>query len=52
MTVNNIQSAIREYHPKYPVTANSYPTFLYARGQYDAKNPSKGLFKGELLLKV
>jgi len=49
---NSIRSAIREYHPKYPVTANAYPTFLYARGQYDTENPSKGLFKGELLVKV
>ncbi|KIM63114.1 hypothetical protein SCLCIDRAFT_83824, partial [Scleroderma citrinum Foug A] len=48
----SIQSAICEYHPKFPVTANTYPTFLYGKGQYDAKNPSKGLFKGELLLKA
>ena len=51
-TGNSIWSAIREYHPKFPVIANTYPTFLYGKGQYDAKNPSKGLFKGELLLKV
>jgi len=49
---NSIHSAIREYHPKYPVTAHTYPAFVYLRGQYDPMNPSKGLFKGELLVRV
>ncbi|KIM55161.1 hypothetical protein SCLCIDRAFT_135221, partial [Scleroderma citrinum Foug A] len=47
-----IWSAIREYHPKFPVTADTYPTYLYPGGQYDARNPSKGLFKGELLIRA
>lgn len=48
----SIRSAIREYHPKYPVTAHTYPAFVYLRGQYDPINPSKGLFKGELLVRA
>ncbi|KIM60062.1 hypothetical protein SCLCIDRAFT_125019, partial [Scleroderma citrinum Foug A] len=48
----SIWSAIREYHPKFPVTADTYPTYLYPSGQYDARNPSKGLFKGELLIRA
>jgi len=49
---NSIWSAIREYHPKYLVTAHTYLAFVYLRGQYDPMNPSKGLFKGELLVRV
>ncbi|KIM56230.1 hypothetical protein SCLCIDRAFT_35439, partial [Scleroderma citrinum Foug A] len=48
----SIRSAIHEYHPKYPVTANTYPAFLYTNGQYDPTSPSKGLFKGELLVRA
>jgi len=48
---DSVRAAIREYHPKYPVTANMYPAFLYD-GHYDPKNPSKGLFQGEYLVKV
>ncbi|KIM64909.1 hypothetical protein SCLCIDRAFT_23269 [Scleroderma citrinum Foug A] len=47
-----IWSAIREYHPKYPVTAHTYPAFVYLKGQYDPINPSKGIFKGELLVRA
>ena len=47
----SVWSAIRECHPRYPVTTNMYSAFLYD-GYYDPKNPSKGLFQGKYLLKV
>ena len=43
---------IRDMHPNFIVTANSWPTFLYADYKYDPTDPSKGLFKGTILLKV
>ncbi|KAF9236118.1 hypothetical protein BU15DRAFT_50543, partial [Melanogaster broomeanus] len=43
---------IRGFHPKFLVTAYQWPKFLYKGGTYDRTNPSKGLFKGELLLKA
>lgn len=46
------RAAIRDYHPNYAVTAHMWPSFLYAKGQYDPENPSNGLFKGELLVRV
>ena len=48
---DSVRSAIRECHPRYPVTTNMYPAFLY-EGHYDLQNPSKGLFKGTYLLRV
>ncbi|KAG6371324.1 hypothetical protein JVT61DRAFT_9617, partial [Boletus reticuloceps] len=42
---------IREFHPDYLVTAQSWPAFLYAGGQFDPNNPDNGLFKGEILEK-
>ncbi|KAH7902940.1 hypothetical protein BJ138DRAFT_1199236, partial [Hygrophoropsis aurantiaca] len=43
---------IRNYHPDYLVTANSYPRFLYEGGKYYSDNPSNGLFKGDILVKA
>ena len=48
---DSVWSVIRERHPKYPVTADMYPAFLY-EGYYDPANPSKGLFQGNYLVKV
>ena len=48
---DSVRSAIRKYHPKYPVTAHMYPTFLYDN-YYNLRNSSKGLFQGEYLVKV
>ncbi|KAF9224087.1 hypothetical protein BS17DRAFT_704328, partial [Gyrodon lividus] len=47
-----MRAAIRDYHPYFLVTAFSWPRYLYQNGVYDPRNPSKGLFRGELLLKV
>ncbi|KAG2347683.1 hypothetical protein BDR05DRAFT_875480, partial [Suillus weaverae] len=44
--------AIRNYHPDYRVTCYSWPSYLYKDGRYDPTNPTKGLFKGELLVKA
>lgn len=43
---------IRDMHPDFIVTANSWPTFLYEDYKYDLTDPTKGLFKGSILLKV
>ena len=51
MTLDSVRSAIREHHPRYPITANMYPAFLY-EGYYDPANPSKGLFQGGYLVRV
>ncbi|KAF8447782.1 hypothetical protein L210DRAFT_3391365, partial [Boletus edulis BED1] len=47
-----IRNAIRKYSQNYPVTAYMWPTFLYAKGQYQRNRPSVDLFKGELLLRA
>ncbi|KIJ58630.1 hypothetical protein HYDPIDRAFT_102297, partial [Hydnomerulius pinastri MD-312] len=47
-----VHAAIREYHPDFSVTGYSWPMFLYPKGHYDPGHPSKGLFKGELLLRA
>ncbi|KAG1830809.1 hypothetical protein EV424DRAFT_1343337 [Suillus variegatus] len=47
-----VREAIRNYHPDYRVTSYSWPSYLYRDGHYDPKNPKKGLFKGELLVKA
>ncbi|KIK14702.1 hypothetical protein PISMIDRAFT_116539, partial [Pisolithus microcarpus 441] len=46
----DIRTAIREFHPDFRVTAHSWPSFLYADGEYDAAMPAKGLFKGKYLI--
>ncbi|KAG1893345.1 uncharacterized protein F5891DRAFT_963076, partial [Suillus fuscotomentosus] len=47
-----IQLSIRDYHPDFHITACSWPLFLYKDGCYNPQNPTKDLFKGELLVKV
>lgn len=49
---DSIQQGIRDYHPDYRVMAHSWPAFLYRDERYDPLNPTDGLFKGKLLLKV
>ncbi|KAI6112823.1 hypothetical protein F5141DRAFT_1002951, partial [Pisolithus sp. B1] len=46
----DVRAAIKEYHPDFHVTADSWPSFLYADGKYDLKNPARGLFKGKYLV--
>jgi hypothetical protein len=36
----------------YPWPHCSWPAFLYKDEQYDSQNPTNGLFKGHLLVKV
>lgn len=43
---------IRNYHPDYLVTADSWPLFLYKNEHYDPENPVKGLFKNMFLVKA
>ncbi|KAF8131920.1 hypothetical protein EV363DRAFT_1449624 [Boletus edulis] len=46
------RAKIRDMHPDFVVTANSWPKFLYEDYTYDPTNPSKGLFKGSMSFKV
>ncbi|KAI9454727.1 hypothetical protein HD554DRAFT_2031225 [Boletus coccyginus] len=46
------RAGIRNFHPDFLVTADSWPAFLYEGEKYDPQNPSKGLFKNHLLLKA
>lgn len=43
---------IRNFHPDYLVTADSWPHFVYKNDMYDPKDPVKGLFKNAMLMKV
>ena len=43
---------ISDLYSNFIVTANSWPIFLYEDYKYDPTDPSKGLFKGSILLKV
>lgn len=49
---NSVCTSIQEYHPDFRVTAFSWPRFLYTGHVYDLNEPSKGLFQGDLLVKV
>ncbi|KIK21883.1 hypothetical protein PISMIDRAFT_103324, partial [Pisolithus microcarpus 441] len=49
---SNDTAHIRNFHPDYLVTANSWPHFLYKDEIYDPKDPVKGLFKNKLLVQA
>ncbi|KAG1845188.1 hypothetical protein F4604DRAFT_1937083 [Suillus subluteus] len=46
------QEGIRNYEHDFQVTAHSWPTFMYKDGRYDREDPTKGLFKGALLVRT
>ena len=43
---------IHELHPDFLIIVQSWPAFLYAGCEFNSNNPSKGLFKGKILVKV
>ncbi|KAG6379318.1 hypothetical protein JVT61DRAFT_11775 [Boletus reticuloceps] len=43
---------MRDWDPKFLITAHSWPRFLYKDGRYDPANPAEGLFQGILLVKA
>jgi hypothetical protein len=47
-----VRNNIREGHPDYVVTADSWPSFLYPRAKGDVNNMDSGLFRSAILLKV
>ncbi|KAG1847251.1 hypothetical protein C8R48DRAFT_677597 [Suillus tomentosus] len=51
-TDTRTKEGIRNYEPTFQVTAHSWPTFLYKDGKYDHEDPTKGLFKGALLVRA
>ncbi|KAG2132877.1 uncharacterized protein EDB93DRAFT_1093655 [Suillus bovinus] len=46
------QDEIRNYDHNFQVTAHSWPTFMYQDGRYDREDPTRGLFKGALLVRT
>jgi hypothetical protein len=50
--LRSVRASIQDYHPDFRITACSWPSFLYEDGDYDPQNPTKGLLKGKLLVKV
>ena len=46
------RNKIRDWDPKYLVIANMWPWFLYEEHTYDPNEPTKGLFKGPMLIQV
>ncbi|KAG1841182.1 hypothetical protein C8R48DRAFT_620395 [Suillus tomentosus] len=46
------KKGIRNYEPDFQVTAHSWPAFLYCNSKYDPDDPTKGLFKGVLLVRT
>jgi hypothetical protein len=50
--VLSVQTHIRDGHPDYIVTADSWPAFLYPKGKGDILDVEKGLFRSAILLKV
>jgi hypothetical protein len=47
-----VRNNIREGHPDYTVTADSWPSFLYPRAKGDVNDIERGLFRSAILLKV
>lgn len=47
-----VRNNIREGHPDYIVTADSWPSFLYPWANGDVNNMEGGLFRSAILLKV
>jgi hypothetical protein len=52
LTDLRVRKNIREGHPNFMVTAQSWPTFLYKNLTVDKNDFEKGLFKSSLLLRV
>jgi hypothetical protein len=48
----SVRAKIREGHPEYPVTAHSWPNFLYAGFQAHVDDMERGLLQSELLVMV
>jgi hypothetical protein len=47
-----VRNNIREGHPDYTVTGDSWPSFLYPRAKGDVNDMERGLFRSAILLKV
>jgi hypothetical protein len=49
---HSIRALIRDGHPEYVVTADSWPAFIYPKTKGDINNVEEGLFHSAILLKV
>ncbi|EGO24727.1 hypothetical protein SERLADRAFT_468448 [Serpula lacrymans var. lacrymans S7.9] len=49
---NSVKEQIRDRHPKFLVTAMSWPRFLYSKYTNDPEDLEKGFLQGTLLLKA
>lgn len=52
MLVHRVRQNIRDGHPNFIISEDSWPAFLYPIDKYDPDNIEKGLFKSAILLKV
>ena len=53
LMIVRVRKNIRERHPQFLVTEDSWPKFLYdTQHTYDPDNIEKGLFRSTLLLRV
>lgn len=50
--IHRVRQNIRDGHPDFIISEDSWPSFLYPAGKYDPDNLEKGLFKSAILLKV
>ncbi|KAN0094633.1 hypothetical protein V8E55_002920 [Tylopilus felleus] len=50
--VSEHRTKIKDWDPKYLVMADMWPRFLYEDHTYDPNEPTKGLFKGPMLVRA
>ena len=48
----SVRNRIREGHPDFIITADSWPAFLYPHGRANENQVEDGLFKSAILVKV
>jgi len=48
----SVRAKIRDGHPDFIVTANSWPAFVYPYGKCNVDDIEKGLFQSAILVKV
>lgn len=49
---DRVRQRIRDGHPEFVVSEDSWPAFLYPNAKCDPDDVEKGLFKSAILLKV
>jgi hypothetical protein len=52
LMVLSVRTRLREGHPDFAVTADSWPAFLFPNARSNAENIEAGLFRSAIMLKV